>query len=159
MTAGELLRWQFRLAHRLLDATVQGLQDEAVPGGHPSRLLVPAGTCFARALLHEDLIVNGVLASRRPLALSSWSGRTGLSAVPVLASNADWASWARHVRFDLGQLRRYAGAVYDATETYLADLPDEALDTAGGTTPACLLSALLVTICTRRGEIAHLLPR
>ncbi len=159
MTAGELLRWQFRLAHRLLDAAVQGLQDEVVPGDDPPRLLVPAGTCFARALLHEDLTVNGVLASGTPLALSSWSGRTGLSAVPVFASNAEWASWARHVRIDPAQLRRYAGAVYDATETYLADLPDDALDTAGGTTPACLLSALLVTIYTHRGEIAYLLPR
>jgi hypothetical protein len=47
--------------------------------------------------------------------------------------------------------------VYAATDAYLAALPDEALDSAQGEQPACLLSALLLTIAMRRGEIACLL--
>ncbi|HWE64158.1 MAG TPA: hypothetical protein VHB98_20805 [Chloroflexota bacterium] len=39
----------------------------------------------------------------------------------------------------------------------LAALPDESLDSARGERPACLLSALLLTLSMRRGEIACLL--
>jgi len=59
------------------------------------------------------------------------------------------------VRLDLAQLRPYARAVYVATDTYLATLPDDALDPARAESPACLLSALLLAM--RRGEIARLL--
>jgi len=61
------------------------------------------------------------------------------------------------VRLDLAQLRPYARAVYVATDTYLATLPDDALDPARAESPACLLSALLLTLAMRRGDIARLL--
>jgi hypothetical protein len=98
-----------------------------------------------------------VLAARTPLALSSWAGRTGLSELPPLARSTGWHVWGRRVRLDLAALRPYAHAVYAATDSYLAALPDEALDSAQGEQPACLLSALLLTLAMRRGEIACLL--
>ena len=98
-----------------------------------------------------------MLAAGMPLALSNWVGRTGLSELPSLARLADWRAWARSVRLDLAALRPYAQAVYAATDTYLATLPDDALDPARAELPACLLSALLLTLAMRRGEIACLL--
>jgi hypothetical protein len=54
--------------------------------------------------------------------------------------------WAQHVRFDPTDYRSYAQAVYAATDAYLAlDQPEST---------ACLLSALLLTISMRRGQIA-----
>jgi hypothetical protein len=98
-----------------------------------------------------------VLATRTPLALSTWVGRTGLSELPPIARPTDWHAWARRVRLDLAQLRPYARAVYAVTDAYLTALPDEALDPERGERPACLLSALLLTLAMRRGEIACLL--
>ena len=72
------LRWQLRLAHKLLEATVDEFSPEAL---HrlPAGLVAPAAARYAQAVLCEDLSVNGVLAGRPPLALGAWAGRTGLS--------------------------------------------------------------------------------
>jgi hypothetical protein len=131
-SANELLRWQFRLAHRLLGASIDGLP-------------AAAAVCHAQAVLCEDLTVNGVLAARRPLALSTWRGRTGLSELPALCAPIDWQTWAEHVQFDRADFLAYAGAVYAATDAYLA------LEHPAST--ACLLSALLMTVSLRRGQV------
>jgi hypothetical protein len=134
-SANALLRWQFRLAHGLLGASIDGLPIEAA-------------ACHARAVLCEDLTVNGVLAARSPLALSTWQGRTGFSELPPFAAPIDWRTWARRVRFDLADFRAYAEAVYAATDAYLAQEQPESTE--------CLLSALLLTISMRRGQITCL---
>jgi hypothetical protein len=74
-----------------------------------------------------------------------------------LAEHAGWRAWSRRVQIDLSRLREYAQAVYAATDAYLATLPDRALDPARRELPGCLLNAVLLTIATRRGEIAALL--
>jgi hypothetical protein len=155
-SASALLRWQFRLAHDLLDATIERLTTETAHR-RPPGTAAPAGACYAHVVLGEDLSVNGVLAAGTPLALSTWGGRTGLSELPPLAGPTDWRAWAHRVRLDLAELRSYARAVFASTDTYLAALPDDALDLARGEAPACLLSALLLTLAMRRGEIACLL--
>jgi hypothetical protein len=108
-------------------------------------------------VLCEDLSVSGVLAGRTPLALSSWAGRTGLSELPPLTRPGDWLRWAGSVRLNLSALHSYARAVYAATDRYLAMLPAGTLDPARDEGPARLLSALLLTLSTRRGEIRCLL--
>src|SRR5437773_1383413 len=85
LSARGLLRWQFRLAHKLLEATVDDLPTEALHR-HPPGTAAPAAARYARAVLCEDLSVNGVLAGRPPLALADWVGRTGLSELPSLAT-------------------------------------------------------------------------
>jgi hypothetical protein len=154
-SAGALLRWQFGLAHELLDAAMERLSAEAVHHRLPGAVATP-GACYGQVLLGEDLGVNGVLAGRRPLALSTWAGRTGLSEVPPFAGPTDWRAWARHVRLDLASARPYAQAVYAATDRYLASLPDDELDLGHEAAPARVLSALLLTVSMRRGEIAAL---
>jgi hypothetical protein len=153
--AGALLRWQFRLAHRLLDRAALGLPPEAARS-EGARL---AAASFAQAVATEDLTVNGILAAGEPLALSTWAGRTGLSEPAPLADPAGWAPWAGRVRVDLGGARPYARAVYAATDSFLAGIPEAALDVGRGERPACLLSALLLTLAVRRGQIGCLLGR
>jgi hypothetical protein len=151
-SARALLRWQLQLAHELLDGTIGPLSAEAV-GRRPPGAAARAAACYAQVLLCEDLSVNGVLAAGRPLALSTFAGRTGLSELPALAGPTDWAAWSRRVRLDLARLRPYAGAVSAATDAYLAGLPDDAFEPA----PECLLTALLLNLSMRRGEIACIL--
>ncbi len=146
-----LLRWQFLQAHELLEAAVGRLTEEAL-----HRCPRGAAACYARAVLCEDIGVNGILAARRPLALSSWAGRTGLNPLPALGAPIDWRAWARTVRLDLASVRPYAGAVYAATDAYVASLPDEALALAPAAEPVCVLTGLLLTVSMLRGEIAGL---
>jgi hypothetical protein len=127
LSARVLLRWQFRLAHELLDATIEHATTEALHRCPPGTA-APAGACYAQGVLCEDLSVNGVLAAGRPLALSTWVGRTGLSEIPPLAGPTDWRAWARRMRLDQAKLRPYAKAVYASTDAYIAALPDEALE-------------------------------
>jgi hypothetical protein len=154
-SAAALLRWQFRLAHELLDAAMARLSAEAVHRCPPGAVATP-GACYGQVLLGEDLGVNGVLAGRCPLALSTWAGRTGLSELPPFAAPTDWHAWARHVRLDLTSVRPYAQAVYAATDAYLASLPDDELELEHDAAPARVLSGLLLTVSMRRGEIAAL---
>src|SRR5438034_10883784 len=114
-SARALLRRQFRLAHELLDLTIEGLTAEAFDRcetGTAAR----AGAEYAQVVVSEDLSVNGVLAAGTPLALSTWAGRTGLSELPPLAGPTDWRAWARRVRLDLVELRAYARAVHASTD-------------------------------------------
>jgi hypothetical protein len=149
-SARTLLRWQLQLVDELLDAAIAPLGRGARQrGGRAAR----AAACYAEALLCEDVSVNAVLAGGRPLALSTWAGRTGASELPPLAGPVDWSAWAQRVELDLAPLRAYAAAVHAAADAYLAGLPGDAIEPA----PECLLTALLVTAATRRGEIACLL--
>jgi len=156
LSARALLRWQFRLAHAFLEAAIERLPPEAIHRCPHGREASP-GACYAQGVFCEDLSVNGVLAAGKPLALSTWVGRTGLSEMPPLAGSTAWCAWARRVRLDEAKLRPYARAVYASTDAYIAALPDDALDPARGEISACLLSAILLTLSMRRGEIACLL--
>jgi len=55
----------------------------------PPGTAAPAGACYAQIVLCEDLSVNGVRATGRPLAFSTWAGRTGLSEIPLLVGTID----------------------------------------------------------------------
>jgi hypothetical protein len=155
LSARALLRRQFWLAHELLDAAIEPLTTEALHRC-PRGTAAPAGACYAQVVLCEDLAVNGVLATGKPLALSTWIGRTGLSEMPPFTGTINWPAWGRRVRLDQAQLRPYARAVFASTDAYIAALPNGAFDSARPDRPAHLLSALLFTLSMRRGEIACL---
>ena len=154
----ELLRWQFRVAHKLLDDVLERLSTEAVHHGSLDASALVAAR-YAQVVLCEDLSVNGVLAAGQPLAFSAWAGRTGLSAMPPPGGWSECQAWAREVRIDLANVRRYAEAVHASTDMCIANLSGELLDLSHGETPACLLSALLITLTMRRGELACLHAR
>lgn len=156
-SARTLMQWQFRLAHGLFDATIARLTVEALRRPPPGSL-ASAARCCAQAVLCEDLSVNGLLAADKPLALSTWANRTGMSEIPPPAVLADWRAWTRHpVRIDLAQLAVYSRAVHASTDAFLTALSDDAFDAVHGEAPAGMLSGLLLTLSMRRGEIACLL--
>jgi len=156
LSAKGLLRRQFRLAHALLDDAIDRLPLEAIHRC-PSGSDVSPGVCYAQFVLCEDLSVNGVLRAGKPLALSTWAGRTGLSEIPPFVGTIDWRAWAHRVRLDRNNVRAYARAVYASTDAYIAALAEGALDPKCVETPVCVLNALLLSVSMRRGEIASLL--
>jgi hypothetical protein len=100
------LRTEFREIHRSLSAS-------------SDRTIASAAASYAVALMCEDVIVNGVLSGRPPLALTTWRARTGLSELPPVTCHTGRAAWAARVRIDLNALRSYAQAVYATTDAYL----------------------------------------
>ena len=155
LSARALLRWQFRVAHELLEAAIGRLTTEAVLR-RPAGTAASAGACYAQVVLCEDLSVNGVLGAGAPLALSTWIGRTGVSEIPSLADPTSWHAWAGRVQLNVSELRPYARAVYASTDAYLAALRDDALEHPPEEMPACVLNALLLAVSMRRGEITCL---
>ena len=155
-SARTLLRWQFQHVHELLDAVIEQIPTEALCR-HLSSAAPAVAAAYAQVVVSEDLAVNGVLAKGSPLALSTWVGRTGLSEMPPCVVATDWDAWARRVRLDLARLRVYARTVYASTDAYVAGLPEDAFNPMRGYGPGCLLSALLLTLSMRTGEIACLL--
>ncbi len=155
LSAKGLLRKQFRVAHALLDDAIDRFPLETV---HRCAfgMNVSPGVRYAQVVLCEDLSVNGVLAAGAPLAFSGWAGRTGLSEIPPFVGAMGWRAWAERVRLDQNKVRAYARAVYASTDGYIVALPEEALDPTRVEMPACLLSALLLSISMRCGEIASL---
>jgi hypothetical protein len=83
-----------------------------------------AAVRYAANVIYEDVIVNGVLQSTIPLALSRWRRRTGLSELPPLFGPVERRAWTTRVQIDGLALRAYAQAVYSATDEYLARLTD-----------------------------------
>lgn len=149
------MRWQFRLAHAVLEEAIERFSSEAVHRcAYGTDALARA--CYARGVFCEDLSVNGLLAAGTPLAFSKWAGRTGLSEIPPLGGTTVWRAWARRVRLDQVRLRRYARAVYASTDAYIACLPDDALAPGCVEAAAYLLTALLLNVSMRHGEIAGL---
>jgi hypothetical protein len=102
LSARALLRWQFRVAHELLEAEIDQIATEAVHR-HPPGTAAPAGACYAQVVLCEDLSVNGVPqrwnASRAlNLGRTHWRQRDAFA----LADPTDWRAWAQRVRVDFG---------------------------------------------------------
>ena len=161
-----LLREQVKVAHDVLEATmadVTAAQLHTIPPG----IANPLGATYAHLVCSEDLTIQGMLRQVAPLGASTWAERTGLSE-PMPMPGPHWGeypAWTRRVQIDLPALRAYAQAVYEATDAYLAAMPDEALiqqldltSVGLGTMPlsTALTMLLLNHIGTETGEVAVL---
>lgn len=125
------LREQMRSAHWLLQETVSDVTEEMAHYSPPGKAL-PIGAAYAHYVTSEDWMVHALFQGGAPLFAGSRAGRTGLSELPPGPEpgrdwTADFEGWIRRVRVDLRAFGEYAKAVYDATDAYLAALPDQAL--------------------------------
>lgn len=126
------IQQQLQSAHEFLEATLEGVAAEHAAWTPPGRAN-PLGATYAHILLTEDGVLNGTIKGAAPLFASTWAGKVGISEPPPAPDPdnpalPDWAGWSRRVQVDLAALREYAGAVYAATDDYLASLTDADLD-------------------------------
>ncbi|NIS60786.1 MAG: hypothetical protein GTO13_08835 [Proteobacteria bacterium] len=127
-----LLREQVQTAHQLLEATFGDVTPEEAHWSPPGKAS-PLGANYAHVVISEDATMNGLLKGGLPMFASSWSGKVGVSELPPMPNpNApgfpDWSEWGRRVKVDLPALRKYAQAVYAASDDYLASLTDSDLN-------------------------------
>jgi hypothetical protein len=157
-TRVEGYRQQYRLAHQWLEGTLDGMTGEQVnfqPGGNA----LPAGAQYSHHVQGLDGIFNGKLGGKAPLMTGAFAGKFGTSESAPLG---DWAAWARSAEVDLDAARAYAGAVYEATDAYLAGLTDSDLDGTvdlsmwgmGDQPLSHLLNVMLLDAAVHTGEIS-----
>ena len=167
--AVSLLREEIKTAHQYLEGTLGDVTEELVHWIPPGTAL-PVGATYAHVVVSEDATINGMLKGEVPLFAGPWAGKVGVSELPPPPDPKkpgfpDWSAWSRSVKVDLAALRKFAKAVYSATDWYLASLTDDALDRPAdlsalgmgkSTVRFVLVNGVLGNALTHCGEIACL---
>lgn len=130
LTALQLLKDQLKSARETFEGTAVDLKTEDL---HKSSgpMAFPLGATYAHLIFSEDAIVQGMLQGKPALSQESWKDKTGANlAFPAMDENweVNNRDWSNNVQIDLAQMREYAKAVYEATDTYINSLKDEDLD-------------------------------
>lgn len=113
----EGLQW----AHEYLEMVTADVTPEQAHW-QPPGIANPLGAVYAHAVVAEDAVVNGMLKGGAPLFASKWGGKTGVSD----PQHEMKLEWARGLKVDLPAFRKYAQAVFAATNDYVASLnPDD----------------------------------
>ena len=123
----EVLREQFKVAHGILEGTMQDVTAEQAQWSPPG-IANPLGATYAHTVVGEDMILNGMVRGAAPLFATSWAGKIGVSEPPPTPDQGSWDQWARSVKVDLPALKQYAQAVYANTDEYFASLDGSALE-------------------------------
>ncbi len=125
MNTIQLIRDQIKTAHDWLEGTVADVTPTManfVPPGQAHSV----GTRYAHAIVAEDTMTHAMLQGGAPLYTSSFAGKTGVADPP-----SAWSSkleWAQNEKVDINAMRKYAQAVYKATDDYMATLKEADLD-------------------------------
>jgi hypothetical protein len=118
-THREALKWAFELLEGVMEDVTQEQVDWIPPG-----IANPLGAIYAHALGELDTAVNMLVKGGQPLYATSWAGKIGFD-------EPRWdmdLEWARRVKVDLPVARRYARALYESVDAYIASLSEESLD-------------------------------
>ncbi len=126
MDATTLLREQFKVAHGMLEGTMQDVTAEHAHWSPPGKAN-PLGATYAHVVIGEDVMFNRMVKGAAPLFATTWAGKTGLSEPPPTPDSGSWDEWARSVQIDVPALQGYAKAVYEASDEYLASLSADEL--------------------------------
>jgi hypothetical protein len=130
MDAISLLREQAKWSHEEFGMTTGDVNAD-IAHMAPQGAAGTVGSSMAHAIFAEDNIVQGLLQRKAPLAMTAFSGKTGISE-PHMYNKPEWV---RSVRIDPPQLRDYERAVAQATDQYLASLKESDLDREIDLTP------------------------
>ena len=123
MNGVELLQNHLGSAHWVFANTAADV-DEAIAHKGPFGSAGTVGSRMAHLVYDEDLLVQGMLQGKAPLANSTFAGKTGISD-PQMNNSEEWA---KTVRLNLAEFREYQKAVFAASEAYAASLHDGDLD-------------------------------
>lgn len=162
MTAIDLYRTLLRNAHAFLEATMADVTPEQL-GWDPPGTASSIAANYAHVVTSEDFGLQ-LLRGKDLLATTAWAGRTGLSELPPLGPGGDLKAWSRRAAVELPMLRRYAEAVYGATDAHFAAATEAELTRPldlsaagfGQTTNLFVLKVLLANVSLHTGEISCL---
>src|SRR5207247_1389190 len=109
--------------HSIMEAAISDCPAEALARKLPDSRINSIGAIYAHTIFGEDGLLNGMVRGGAPVYIAGgWAPKVGLE-MPTGGMEPDWA-----VSLDLDLFRRYAAAVYEATDEYLATVSDAELD-------------------------------
>ncbi len=117
MSSVRLLREQLRVSHGWLEGTMADVTQEQADRLPPGKAH-PIGERYAHVIQSEDVLGNAVRKGGPPLMATSWAGRRARQRITWRPSYDK----ARTAKVDQASLRRYAQAVFAASDDYLASL-------------------------------------
>jgi hypothetical protein len=163
MHATDLYRQLLRGAHDFLESTMADVTPEQFTWDPPG-LAFSIAANYAHVLTAEDMVIHRLLKGTSLLAETSAVTGFGASELPPLGPNGDFKGWSRRAKVDLGAMRSYAKAVYDASDAHLATLtaddltrPMDLSQFGFGQQPMLfMLTAILANASLHTGEISCL---
>lgn len=147
-----------RALHGTLEAAIGDCPPEVRTRKLPDSTINSIGAIYAHTIFGEDGLLNGLVRGETPVYFAGgWAPKVGLD-MPQGSMEPDWA-----VTLDIDLFRRYAAAVYQATDDYLAAVSDAELDRivdpgfASPMTVRSFITDLLAWhVATHQGEISAL---
>lgn len=130
LTALDLLKEELKSARETFEGTVSDIKKEHLhkdPGG----TALPLAAAYAHLVLSEDLVLTQFIKGTVPLFETTWKDKTGVSALmPPMDENWNDAhlKWAKSLKLDLTQFKKYEKAVYAQTENYISSITNEDLE-------------------------------
>ncbi len=125
--AVEVLLNQLKSAHESLEGTMEGVTDEVAHFMPPGTANPIAGT-YAHVVFSEDFFVHHFLKKTKPLFETAFKDTTGASELQPTDWEVAYPKWLKEVNVDIEKFRKYAKAVYAASEEYVASLTDSDLE-------------------------------
>ncbi len=160
MNVQSAVRQQLGFWHDALGQMLGDCSPEVLHKSVPDATITSIASIYSHLVFAEDVIVQGMLQGKAPLYhAQGWAGKLGIEMrIPPEMDPA----WAKTVNMDPAAFQDYAKAVYAATDSYLAGLPDSDLGRkvntpAGEQSVAWCLATILGTHLPQHvGEIAAL---
>jgi hypothetical protein len=117
-----LFRQQVKDARDFLEQTMNDVSQE-------DAVRIPEGTALSIAANYAHVVTSqdmglAMLRGTAPLLATAWAGRAGLSEPPPFGPGSSIREWSTRARVDLPALRRYAAAVYEASDDYFGSITD-----------------------------------
>lgn len=122
MEVRDLLRHQFRFAHGFLDQAVADVPPNLANLRLPGSTINTIAQVYAHTVVAEDAFVAEAQGTQPVLLRDGWAPRLGIAE----ATPRQTPGWAE-LQPDLALAREYAGAVYSATDAFLASVPGDVL--------------------------------
>jgi hypothetical protein len=152
------LRQQMQSLHGTMEAAICDCPTDALTRKLRDSTINSIGAIYAHTIFGEDGFLNGLVRGGTPVYFTGgWAPKVGLE-MPKGSMEPDWA-----VTLDLDLFRRYAAAVYEATDEYLATVSDAELDRIvdPGFAPPMPVRSFIANImawhvATHQGEISAL---
>ena len=158
MDARTALRQQLETLHGIMEAAIGDCPADMVSRKLPDSTVNTIGATYAHTIFSEDGLLNGLIRGDKPVYYTGgWADEIGID-MPQGGMEPDWSP-----SLDMGLFREYARAVYQATDSFVANASDsefEKIVDAGFAPPmpvqSFVANILAWHVATHQGEISAL---
>ena len=124
MKVQQAIQQQLGLWHGVLQGIMSDCGSEVLNKQLPDATISSIAAIYAHLVFAEDRFAQDILQGKPMIyAKNGWEAKTGIPMPDTPGLTPEWAK-----KLELPVFQQYATEVFAATDTYLAELPDEELD-------------------------------